>query len=248
MVKNIYSKLDSNRFGYKIGKVDETFFSGSPLVYDGIRYFKDNNYDLIIARIKLNRPEIINGLTTHGFHMRDIQHTQCFDLHNTPMPNPSGKALVREYKSSDLNRIVELTRLCFNNYGHYFADDILSKSDCLDAYGDWAYNTCAKPNVADKIFVAEIDDNVVGYLSFKNGVSDNGYSYSAGGIGAVDPSYRNQEIFSDITKVALQWGFDEGMEWHEHNTLINNLPVNRVFTKIGFNPTNHVMTLHGWMK
>ena len=83
-------------------------------------------------------------------------------------------------------------------------------------------------------------------LSFKNGTQDD-YTFSAGGMGAVDQNHRGFGIFQDIVTTAIRWGNYEDMDWHEHNTLITNIPVNRAFTSIGFNPTNHVMTLHGWV-
>lgn len=250
MVDNIFSKIDSDRFGIKVGKVTDDFFSNTK-IEQNIKDWKSEKYELILARIKLTNPLVINNLERIGFTLKDIQHTYYFKmddiiLDNLPLKNHLFK--VREYEERDLERLVELSRLGFNNYGHYFADDRLNKKDCLDAYGDWAYNSCKNKNVADKIFVSEEIETgkVVGYLSFKNGVKAD-YNFSAGGMGAVDPIYRGCGIFKDIAMAGLNWGLLTKMDWQEHNTLINNIPVNRAFTSIGFKPSNHVVTLHGWI-
>ena len=245
---DIFSKIDSDRFGIKVGKITESFFDDKT-VENGIDYFMGNDFDVIFARIDFSRLDIINALEKFGFSLKDSQSTLFFPLKNktkADLPKKFSRFDIREFKPSDIETFVNLTRVCFEGYGHYFADERLNHDDCLDTYGDWAYNSCTNPKVADKIFVADLDGEVIGYLSFKI-YNENGKIYAAGGIGAVNPKYRSLGIFRDVTIAGLEWGIDCGFDWEEHNVLVDNFPVNKSFLKLGFKPEKFMVTLHGWM-
>lgn len=244
----IFSKIDSNRFGIKVGKVTEEFFK-SKSVDKMLEYFWQENYELILARIDFKSLHLINELEKNGFTIKDAQTTLYYDLKNkvhADLPEKFSQFEIREFKSSDTETFVELAKQCFDGYGHYFADERLNHKDCLDTYGDWAYNTCTNPDVADKIFVADLNGEVIGYLSFKVHEKD-GKKYAAGGMGAVNPKYRSLSVFRDITIAGLEWGIDIGLDWEEHNVLPDNFPVNKSFIKLGFKPKSFVVTLHGWI-
>ena len=245
---DIYSGIDSKRFNIKVGKINNEFLNNKG-INEGISYLLDNKYELVIARMGFDNIEIINQLESYGFGIKDAQQTYYYNLKDfniTKLPKRDGSFIIRDFKVEDTSRMVKLARICFNNYGHYFANKRLKKNDCLDAYGDWAYNTCTNLNVADKILVAEKDGEVAGYLSFKT-YDEGGKIYAAGGMGAVDPKHRGKGIFQDITIAGLEWGSEMGFHWEEHNVLINNDSVNSAFTRIGFKPSNVIITLHGWM-
>ena len=248
MVSDIYSKIDSDRFGVKVGKITEEFFNNES-IETVIEYFFQEKYDLILARIDFKQIQLINELEKNGFTIKDAQTTLFYNLENktkVDLPSKFSRFDIREFKHSDIETFVNLTRVCFDGYGHYFADKRLNHDDCLDAYGDWVYNSCTNPKVADKIFVADLNGEVIGYLSFKI-YNDNDKKYAAGGIGAVNPKYRSLGIFRDVTIAGLEWGIDCGFDWEEHNVLADNFPVNKSFLKLGFKPEKFMVTLHGWI-
>lgn len=250
MVKDIYSKLDSKRFGIKVGKIDESFFTDS--IWDANRYFKDNNYDLIFARIDWSRLDLINGLEKSGFVIKDSQYTlrNTFkDWEGNFLFNPTNRYdgyTFREYDKSETDQIVDITKNSFNGYGHYSTDSRLNPQDCLDAYVDWAYNACTNPKVADKVFVAEKDNEIAGYIAYKKFTKED-KNYAAGVLGAVNPKHRGNRLFPDIDIAGLEWGIRENMDWHEHNVLLDNFAVFKAHMSVGFKPQEFMVTLHGWM-
>ena len=244
----IFSKIDSDRFGIKVGKVTEEFFYNKS-TEAAIEYFFKEKFNLILARIDFKQISFINELEKLGFTIKDAQSTLYYDMKNktkADLPSKFSQFDIREFKLSDIETFVNLTRICFEGYGHYFADKRLNHNDCLDTYGDWAYNSCTNPKVADKIFVADLNGEVIGYLSFKIYTIDD-KKYAAGGIGAVNPKYRSLGVFRDVTIAGLEWGIDNGFDWEEHNVLADNFPVNKSFIKLGFKPEKFIVTLHGWV-
>ena len=227
----IYSKIDSDRFGYKIGKINESFFDDKS-IDEAIHYFKENNYECIFSRIDHSRLDLINGLEQRGFTTKDVQYTLRNSFKNykgellfKPTSRTDGYVF-REALKSETDQIVDIAKNSFSGYGHYSTDSRLNQQDCLDAYVDWTYNSCINNNVADKIFVAEKNSEVAG---------------------AVNPKHRGNRLFPDIDIAGLEWGIEENMNWHEHNVLLDNFAVFKAHMSVGFKPHEFMITLHGWM-
>jgi len=241
-----YSRLDSERFGIKVAKIND--YGKDP---DGIlNELKGSDYQLVLSKIEAHDIELLNKLENFGFRIKDGQVTYKYDMSKFDMnilkyiKDPS--VVLRPQNNDDIDQIVKLTEKSFYDYGHYAADNKLDKSKCRDIYTDWAYRSCTDRNVADKVFVAEIEGEIAGYLAFKNfGTGEN--IHTAGVLGAVSEKFRGKDIFRKVTVKALEWGLEEKFAWEEHNVLINNYPVNRSFSKLGFVVFKSFYTLHCWL-
>lgn len=240
------SKIDTARFGFKIGKTDGEIFKLP--TFKTLDQFKEQGYKLIIARVNMKDIKLVNLMEEIGFRIKDTQITYKHNLSNLKeFKNFNSSVTIREFKETDTPILVEMAKKSFNNYGHYFNNDRLEKKKCLEIYGDWAYQSCTNSEVADKIIVACENDIPVGYLSFK--IYDKGFGkvYSAGGMGAVDPDQRGKNIFPQILKAGLDWSFSSYLDWCEHNVIVDNFPVNRSMNKLGFKPFNPLITMHCWL-
>ena len=247
LVMDIESKLDTDRFGFKIGKTNGDIFADNPS--ETIKKLEDLGYKLLIARVDFKDIELINKLEEFGFRVKDSQMTyryQLKDFKSDYIKFDTIDYVIREFKGSDTKTLMSIAKKSFNNYGHYFANDKLNKEKCQEIYEDWTYNSCVNKNVADKIFVAEFNGEPIGFLSFKIYYKD-GNSYAAGGMGAVDLEHRGKQIFPRLVLSGLQWGSVIGLDWEEHNVIVNNSPVNKSFTKMDFKPDDVVITMHCWL-
>jgi len=241
-----FSKLDSERFGIKVAKIND-FGEDTDLI---LRELQRSDYKLVLSKIEADKIELMNKLEDFGFRIKDGQVTYKYDMSRFDknlleyISDPS--VILRSHEKKDIDQIVKLTKNSFYNYGHYAADDKLDKNKCRDIYTDWAYRSCTDPKVADKVFVAEIEGVVAGYLAFKNfGTGED--IYTAGVLGAVSDKFRGKDIFRKITVKALEWGLEKKFKWEEHNVLINNYPVNRSFSRLGFVVFKSFYTLHCWL-
>jgi len=248
MKKEIYSEIDSNRFGLEIGKVDEELFFGD--FEKQIQSFKDDKFDLIITRINLNNLDLINNLEAKGFKLGDIQTILYypFKYHDkSKLPKQNDSYTIREFKKSDIDTIVDITTTSFNGYdGHYFTDKRLNQKDSLDAYSDWVYNSCVNKNIADQIFVSEKDGEIAGYISVKT-FTRGTQKLADGVLGAVNPKHRGNGVFQDLAVRLIEWSILNGCDGVENNVLINNYPVVKTYTNLGYKPNKATVTLHGWV-
>jgi RimJ/RimL family protein N-acetyltransferase len=235
-----HSILDTERFGYNIAKIN----SFEEPILNTINELKDNNYKLILSKVNSNDISLINELEQNGFLLKDIQITYYFELSDPIDFNPSEGVKIRNAELSDREALYEIAMKSFGNYGHYSADEKLDVLKCKGIYGDWIIRSYDK-QVADNILVADINGEIVGFLSHK--IYTNKFKYAAGGLGAVDPKYRNKDISKAITISGLNWALANNCKWVEHNVLITNYPVIRSLSKLGFKISNSFVTFHKWL-
>lgn len=235
-----HSVLDTERFGYNIAKIN----SFDTPIKDLLNELKLNNYKLILSKVNANDIKLINDLESNGFMLKDIQLTYQFELAEPINFSPSNDVKIRNAELSDKMSLFEIAMKSFENYGHYAVDENLDAQKCKEIYGDWIIRSYDK-NVADNILVAEINGQIAGFLSHK--IYNNKFKYAAGGIGAVDPKYRNKDVFRAITISGLNWALANNCKWVEHNVLVTNYPVNRSFCKLGFKTSNSFITFHKWL-
>jgi hypothetical protein len=239
------SVLDTERFGFKIVKIDTFDYPAAEL----LAFFKANDVKLILSKISAENLDLINELEHLKFELKDIQVTYKYDLHKNILKDKTNteNILIREAKITDIEFLQTIASDSFLNYGHYANDDKLDKIKCRDIYSDWIKRSCEDENVANKVFVAECDGELAGFLAIKI-LSQENKRYAAGTIGAVSEKFRNQNIFRLITLEVLHWSKQEGLDWVENNVLITNYPVNSSFVKSGFLIYKSFITLHHWIE
>jgi len=244
-LNNYLSELDTQRFGFKIAKVND--FKEEP--EEIINFLKHNGVKLILSKIPTENLEIINKLEVLGFVLKDIQVTYKYDLNKNTLKEKevSENLIIRKSTLDDIESLQEIANNSFLNYGHYANDAKLDKMKCRDIYSDWIKRSCEDKNVADKVFVAESNGELAGFLAFKIFKQDD-KTYAASTLGAVSVKFRNLNVFRVLTLEALYWGKEIGLDWEEHNVLATNYPVNTSFVKSGFLIYKSFITLHHWIK
>lgn len=238
------SNLDTERFGFRIARIDDPAALRSP---DTIETLRRQDIRLIIARIDSERLVEINAMEDLGFRIKDMQVTWRSSHDQSPGPLRTDRRFrIREASTADVAAFRGIAEKAFDNYGHYFADGRLDKDRCRQIYPDWAERTLTGEDAAHKIFVAEAGDVVAGFLSFKL-AGEEGNRHAVGIMGAVAPAFRGQNAFSLLVTTAGNWVKETSLAWQEHNTLTTNYPVNRVFARLGFRQVHAFVTLHCWL-
>lgn len=242
---NFISSIDTARFGFKIAKINNPNF----LDYKTILSLKQEGVHLIMSRVPSENIQLINQMEDWGYRVKDVQLTYKFDLQSNDIQYQylNKELIVREGLPKDIDKLRIIAEDCFWNYGHYFADKNLDKSNCMEVYKDWTQRAVLDKTVAGKIFVAEKNDEVIGYLFFRiDELNQKRYAYS--GLGAVYSKSRGKNVFSTLCIRALEWGRSQNHDWQEHNVLNINYPVNKVFAKLGFSNYKSETTMHLWLE
>lgn len=241
------SKLDCERFGFKIAKLTNITNYNKELLNKLLIELKNKNVNLVISRVNTNNFKLINNMENIGFKLKDIQLKYKLFLKDIiKFENIEETTKIRKFKLSDLNRVEEIAGECFSNYGHYFEDEKLKKEDSLNVYKDWSVRACCKKEIADIVYIAEFENNLLGYIAMKTEESENKkYGYCV--IGGVAKEARGKGIYTSLIKKTLNWGLENNLQWEEHNILINNYSVNKVLSNIGFRAKESFVTMHLWL-
>lgn len=243
---NIYSKLDSERFGIKVGKADEDFFQNNEA-----NFFYENKFDLIISRIDNTNLYLINKLESLGFILCDIQailYQKIVKQKVDKLKIKNKSYAFRTLRIEDIDKIMDLTKKSFRGYyGHYFNDKKLDNNKSLEAYIDWVNRSCTEKDLTDEIFVAEKNNEIAGYISVKSFLTKKG-KYADGVLGAVSPKHQGIGLFRDLAKHILMWSEQNKCDWVQNNVIINNFPVFNTYISLGYAPKKVTVTLHGWVE
>lgn len=249
MMKDIdayISRLDTGRFGFPVAKVND--FGSDPAGLVG--ELSDAGVKLVISKVDASDISLINFLESEGFRLKDTQVTYAYYPGKSPLPvlpDTDNDVLIRRFIPEDMPGIDLLLRHSFEEYGHYFADKNLNREKCMEIYPDWGRRSCTDPQLADLVLVAQAGSKIAGMLSFKK-YDLQGKKYAAGGLGAVDASFRGKNIFKGLALGGLEWSVAENLHWVEHNVLTTNFPVNRVFSSLGFRIIHSFVTMHAWLQ
>lgn len=244
-LRKYISDIDSKRFGFPIAKINS--FEVSPTL--ALDEFRKLGVKLVMSKINAKDIDRLNELESLGFRIKDGQLKYKFDLKKQEIPtlsSDSSAMIIRDFNASDEDEILTMLSESFVGYGHYFADNNLNREHCLEIYKDWGIQSCLNKKVADKVFVAEINQKVAGLLAFKI-LEQNKKIYAEGTVGAVSSKFRGLSVFKQLAIEGLNWGINEKFEWEEHNVLVTNFPVNSSFSSIGFKVKDSFYTLHCWL-
>lgn len=237
---NLRSEIDSNRFGFPVGKA---FSITAETVESIVDQSKAEGLRLLFVRCLSDDWATVHTLEHRGFLLMDTLLYLRRELDgNFPVPN--GEAQIRSARPEDLGVFNAVARKTFAGFcGHYNADSRLDQSVVSEIYPSWASNALTCKAVADEMLVAQIDGNIIGFGALKvlgGGITD-------GLLYGVLPEFRRRGVFRDLILASLHWGRDRGFTAMDYSTQLTNIAAQSAVTQLGFLPRRSVYTFHLWL-
>jgi len=244
-LEDYISKLDTERFGFKIAKFD--FDDRKNNVEEIILFLKEQQVPLIITKVNCENIRLINQLEKHGFRIMDFQ--LGYDYYDSKENSAGVKKKnlypVSEIRPSDVDDLVNLAEDLFDKFGHYFADERLDRKKCLEIYKDWTRNVCTKKEYADVVYAAYDNEKPIGYFAFRE-KKVNDTPVATGVIGAVSSKYSGRGIFRSMLVKGVEWAAGRDIVLKDVKVHATNYAVNAAFTKEGFRIGTCCVTMHCW--
>jgi len=231
------SEIDERRFGIKSARVDNLSLAD----IDPVEVFcQANQVKFLAARCRTDAVQLAQSLEARGYRLMDTLVYFKRNLTVDPPPPPSNDlTVIREARTDEALKVKAIAAKAFRGYsaGHYHADARLDPIKCDEAYADWAYNSCASKGVADHVLVAESQSDLVGFLAFRR---DGEIT-----LNAVVPSFQRKGVYRKLMCHALHILKPETTE-ALISTQINNIAVQKVWVRLGFEPHSSFYTFHKW--
>jgi len=107
---------------------------------------------------------------------------------------------------------------------------------------DWAFRSCVSRDVADEVLVAHVAGSIIGFFTLRLNSPEEGEAV----VGGVAPSARGRGIYRSFIIHGMEWCLSQGATRMLVSTQITNIAVQKVWTRLGFEPSHAYYTFHKW--
>ncbi|NLX09310.1 MAG: GNAT family N-acetyltransferase [Chloroflexi bacterium] len=234
------SALDTERFGVPSARVDDVSAETLPAV---LAFCRAHGVTFLIARCPTSDLKAAQAMEQAGFLLMDTLIYYARDLHRSPIPPDSGQVPVRPLLPGDEEQVRQVAREAFSGYsGHYHADERLDRAQCDAVYTSWAERSAVSREVAGEVLIADLDGQVAGFATLRMNSPDEG----EGVLFGVAPFAQGRGIYRSFMVRGMEWSLGQGARRMVVSTQITNLAVQKVWTRVGFEPSGSYYTFHKW--
>lgn len=237
------SAIDEQRFGVRTTRA---MLVTAQDLQSALIFCAEHNTALLIARCPTEQLALVHSMEQAGFLLMDTLVYFVFDLTRKALPDTSGQITIRYAQPDDASAVEALARESFVGYfGHYHADSRLDSAAADEAYVSWACTSVEAGTDRDgaaPVFVAEQDNVLMGFATLRV----NSPAEGEGVLFGVSPQWQGRGIYRSFMLHFLNWCQYRGMSRAVVSTQITNLAVQRVWTRLGFEPLLACYTFHKW--
>jgi GNAT superfamily N-acetyltransferase len=237
----LISDLDSNRFGFRIGRANVSNADECELVFAAC---KDEAVRMLIVRCKTDDFHSIHRLESSGAKLMDTLVYYRRNLRKSAVPEELVENTIRPIQDSDIPEIQKLVGEIFRDYpGHYHADPRLDRTKSDEGYVEWAAKMCMSRDSAHEVLVAENSSGgLAGFATMRLNETDEG----EGVLFGVHPSFEGRGLYWSFMVHAMNWCRNHGAARMVVSTQITNTAVQKVWARLGFEVVRSFYTFHLW--
>ncbi|MCS6871243.1 MAG: GNAT family N-acetyltransferase [Anaerolineae bacterium] len=234
------SPIDEMRFGIRVARIHELT---QETLDETLEFCRDHAVKMLIARTPSQAIRFVQQLEDLGFRLMDTLVYYRRDLVRTPVPELQNAALTRPVRTGDETVVREIAAQAFQGYlGHYHADPRLDLAACDAVYVSWAERSCVDRAVADEVLVAELEGQLVGFLTLRRNTPEQVEIV----LNGVAPSAQGRGVYRELVIHALV----QSKAWKAQETVVStqivNLAPQKVWVRLGFEPFQSYYTFHKW--
>jgi GNAT superfamily N-acetyltransferase len=233
------SPLDTARWGVVTAKASNLDAERLPAA---LEFCRANEVGFVIARCPTGDLTAARAMERAGFELMDtlVYYARKLD---GPAPTDTGTVTIREVRSGEERLVTAIAREAFRGYqGHYHADPKLDRAECDEAYVDWATKSCVSKDVAATVLVPELDGALLGFATLRFNDADEG----EGVLFGVAPEAQGRGLYRSLMVQAMAWLRANGRKRMVVSTQITNIAVQKVWSRLGFEPSSSYYTFHRW--
>jgi RimJ/RimL family protein N-acetyltransferase len=202
--------------------------------------------DMLSCRANANDISTIHALEKQLFIYMDGLVTYSFEMPQRKSRTISPFFTIRLSKKEDLDQIKKIAYTSFS-IDRFHNDPHIPKKQSNKIYVKFIENATQGIG-ADRILVAEYDNEIIGFnsIEIKNRLlAQFGIRIGSFPLNAVSSDYRNRGVYSGLVNDSLIY-LNERTDIVEIRAHINNYPVHRALSKLGFKLTLSQITFHHW--
>jgi GNAT superfamily N-acetyltransferase len=234
-----FSQLDSERFGIRVARAQIT---GDTLVR-AMDFCSAENIDLLIARCPTGDLVAAHEMGRNRFLLMDTLVYYGFDLAKRAIPDKPCEFDIRPLQPEDQDQVRLVASQAFEGYmGHYHADPRLDRRKCDEGYASWAERSTRLKSAADEVLVAKHHGRVIGFGTLRANTA----TEVEGLLFGVAPEYQRHGVCRALMIHSLHWSQSRGAERMIISTQITNVSMQKVWCRVGLEPSHSYYTFHKW--
>lgn len=233
------SDIDKERFGAKTARIVGLKADKLPFI---LNFCNKEEVFLLIARCSLTDLEAAQAMEKEGFLLMDTLVYYSYDLKKRKIPDDKGIVHVRPINIDEEDEVLLVARESFRGYfGHYHADQRLDKSKCDEAYADWAHKAFDSRQ-SENFLVGEINGRIIGFGVLRINIPGEGEMF----LGGIHPDFQGKGIYHSFLCKGMEWCLSKNAEKMIISTQLQNISVQKVLIKLGFEICRGYYTYHKW--
>ena len=200
---------------------------------------------LLISRCLTSDLEAAQTMEREGFLLTDTLVYYQRDFERKAVLEEAGSVPVRPIRPGEEEAVGRIAAECFSGYlGHYHADRRLDRAKCDKTYVDWAVRCCLHREVAEQVVLAEVGREILGFAALRLNGPKEGEAFLIG----VLPKAQGKGIYRSFILDGMRWCLSLGATRMVESTQITNLAVQKVWIRLGFEPSHSFYTYHKWFE
>jgi GNAT superfamily N-acetyltransferase len=233
------SPLDSARWQVPTAKAAGVTAQGLPAA---LAFCRSHRVGFLVARCAADDLAAAQAMEREGFALMDTLVYFSRKL-AAETPEDSSGVSTRELREGEGGAVEEIARQAFSGYlGHYHSDPRLDRRQCDEVYIDWARRTCASADPAEGVLVAAAEGRIVAFATMRLNSGDEG----EGVLFGVAPAAQGRGIYRSLMIAGMSWCAQRGRSRMVVSTQVTNVAVQKVWTRVGFEPSAAQYTFHKW--
>jgi len=247
---------DSRLFQKRMGTIKNLI--GSAMVLDDLlaraeQWARAAGLEFLICKTYTDDMPLIHALERQGFRLVDTLLDFVYDSRRPPLSQvekpltPPG-VTIRLAEPSDQAALIEMAGRSFaGHFGRYHSDPRIPREQATQVYEEWLRSSCA--GYADWIVVAEIEGQRAGFSTWKKpSTAEQALALKVGhySIVGVDPAFAGRGLLGLLTYRGMEL-LDGLADVIEGPTHINNYPMQRGYTRLGWRIADARHAFHKWL-
>lgn len=234
------SQVDEDRFGVRTARAFIRTEESLPAL---LEYCHQQQVKFLIVRCPTTALHTAQGLESVGCRLMDTLIYYKRNLLKQAIPDLPSAPHIRSIHPEDVAAVQQVAEQSFKGYfGHYHADPRLDPAKCDQGYVSWAVRSSVSREVADDVLVAEAQGDILGFATLRL----NSPAQGEGVLFGVAPKAQGQGIYRSLMIHAMDWFLRHAAEEMIVSTQITNIAVQKVWTRVAFEPGFSHYTFHKW--
>lgn len=238
----VFLQWDTDFFGHRIARAH-----GHTLDKEGVRsilaWCRQHNIECLYFLANSDQPETIRLAEDNRFRLVEVRMNmgRSIKAWDPESRQKNQDVSIRHARPEDLPVLEKIGALSYVN-SRFFFDDRFSEEKWQAYYATWVRNSCS--GSADLAYVAELDGNVVGYIT--GNIDQQDPTVGIYELTGVAPEARRAGVGQELFRSGIDWYVEAGVERIWFATQGRNIPTQRMVQRDGFYTLSCQLYYHKW--